>query len=469
MLLIPKYIIEHSKNILQAQNLLKEKEDQVGLCETELTKIEGKGFIVLDYGEELCGGIRIATFLTAEYKQVKIRIRFGESLSEAYSELGEKNSMNAHSLRDFETDLVSYSSMTFGQTGFRFVRIDFLEDVCLSIKSINASEQRHNLQPIYEYKGKDNAVCDIFLTAKRTIDLCMQDYLWDGIKRDRLVWIGDMHPEMLAVATLYGRQPIIEKSIDFIKKQTPLPNWMNRMPMYSLWWIIILADYYRLTNCFEYLQCQIDYLRGLLELINDYIDENGDMHFSSYFVDWQTKDTPDEQAGARAICIWGVKSAIELQNQMGIDTSLSRSILGKLMRKPVEIKSSKQAIGLKYTALGEISENERQILLTGGAKGLSTFMSYYILKAVAETSGTSRAVAIMKEYYGGMLSRGATTFWEDFNIEWLEGSGRIDEIPENGLKDLHGDFGAYCYRGFRHSLCHGWSAGVIKFIQEYVQ
>lgn len=187
--------------------------------------------------------------------------------------------MNAHSLRDFETDLVSYSSMTFGQTGFRFVRIDFLEDVCLSIKSINASEQRHNLQPIYEYKGKDNAVCDIFLTAKRTIDLCMQDYLWDGIKRDRLVWIGDMHPEMLAVATLYGRQPIIEKSIDFIKKQTPLPNWMNRMPMYSLWWIIILADYYRLTNCFEYLQCQIDYLRGLLELINDYIDENGDMHF----------------------------------------------------------------------------------------------------------------------------------------------------------------------------------------------
>ena len=278
-----------------------------------------------------------------------------------------------------------------------------------------------------------------------------------------------MHPEMLAVATLYGRQPIIEKSIDFIKKQTPLPNWMNRMPMYSLWWIIILADYYRLTNCFEYLQCQIDYLRGLLELINDYIDENGDMHFSSYFVDWQTKDTPDEQAGARAICIWGVKSAIELQNQMGIDTSLSRSILGKLMRKPVEIKSSKQAIGLKYTALGEISENERQILLTGGAKGLSTFMSYYILKAVAETSGTSRAVAIMKEYYGGMLRRGATTFWEDFNIEWLEGSGRIDEIPENGLKDLHGDFGAYCYRGFRHSLCHGWSAGVIKFIQEYVQ
>ena len=39
--LIPKYIIviEHSKNILQAQNLLKEKEDQIGLCERSIQNI----------------------------------------------------------------------------------------------------------------------------------------------------------------------------------------------------------------------------------------------------------------------------------------------------------------------------------------------------------------------------------------------------------------------------------------------
>ena len=67
-LLMPECIIEHSWNILHAQNLLKEQENQSGLSETELTKIKKKGFIVLDYGEELCGGIRIATFLTEEYK-----------------------------------------------------------------------------------------------------------------------------------------------------------------------------------------------------------------------------------------------------------------------------------------------------------------------------------------------------------------------------------------------------------------
>ncbi len=27
----------------------------------------------------------------------------------------------------------------------------------------------------------------------------MQEFLWDGIKRDRLVWLGDMHPEVSVI------------------------------------------------------------------------------------------------------------------------------------------------------------------------------------------------------------------------------------------------------------------------------
>ena len=53
-------------------------------------------------------------------------------------------------------------------------------------------------------------------------------------------------------------------------------------------------------------------------------------------------------------------------------------------------------------------------------------------------------------------------------MDWLEGSGRIDELPEEGKNDIHGDYGAYCYKGFRHSLCHGWAAGVVAFLFEYM-
>ena len=75
---------------------------------------------------------------------------------------------------------------------------------------------------------------------------------------------------------------------------------------------------------------------------------------------------------------------------------------------------------------------------------------------------------VMKEYYGGMLSVGATSFWEEFDIDWLKNSDRIDKLTADGKKDIHGDFGDYCYKGFRRSLCHGWACGPIQFLTEYV-
>ena len=95
-------------------------------------------------------------------------------------------------------------------------------------------------------------------------------------------------------------------------------------------------------------------------------------------------------------------------------------------------------------------------------------MSYPILTGVAACGEYETALSMMKEYYGGMLSVGATTFWEDFDLSWLENSGRIDELPLPDKKDIHGDYGAFCYLGYRHSLCHGWSAGVVAYLMETV-
>ena len=128
------------------------------------------------------------------------------------------------------------------------------------------------------------------------------------------------------------------------------------------------------------------------------------------------------------------------------------------------MQNRKQAAGLKYFAVG-LEEEDKSLLVKDGAKGMSTFMSYYILKAIASFD-KAKAVEMMKEYYGGMLLKGATTFWEDFDIEWAKDSSSIDRFPKVGEKDIHGDFGGYCYKGFRHSLCHGWSAGILQFIKE---
>ena len=305
----------------------------------------------------------------------------------------------------------------------------------------------------------------IFYTAKRTVDLCAAcNYVWDGVKRDRLVWIGDVHPEMLALTTLYGRVKAIERSLDFIKKQTPLPRFMNNFPMYSMWWVIIIADYVAITGAVDFVAKQTEYLKGVVDLMLDNVSVDGELHYPFNFVDWPTHDKPDEIHGVRALNIIAAKKAIEVLDRFGQKTDKAEELLNRLLKREIKVESSKSVLGLKYFAVGLTAEDKRK-LIAGGAANMTTFMSYYILKAVASFD-KPKAMEMFKTYYGAMLDKGATTFWEDFNMEWVKNSCRIDEFPKDGEKDIHGDFGAYCYLGFRHSLCHGWSAGIIKFIEE---
>jgi hypothetical protein len=146
---------------------------------------------------------------------------------------------------------------------------------------------------------------------------------------------------------------------------------------------------------------------------------------------------------------------------------VAEDILRRLKASTAEVKKYKQIAGLGVWA-GDLSENNKKVLLDGGARGLSTFMSYPILTGVATYGEYEKALMMMKEYYGGMLSVGATSFWEDFDLDWIENCFRIDEMPVAGKEDVHGDKGAFCYLGFRHSLCHGWSAGVIPYLYETV-
>lgn len=458
--ILPFNIID-SHLTAHAQNLYAKMPLQIGLSESATTLFEKGSHIILDFGKELCGGIRLLTF---HADHVPVRIRFGESLTESCSELHTaQNATNDHALRDFRVELVDYSDMTFGNTGFRFVRLDF--EGRAEIKSILAVNHILQKKAIFRYDGPDDRIREIYDVAKRTVDLCASSgYVWDGVKRDRLVWIGDMHPEMLALTTLYGRLPAIERSLDFVRDQTPLPGWMNGYPMYSMWWIIILADYYEKTQVGAFVQKQLPYLDALLQQMMGCVKEDGELAYPSYFVDWPTSGKPDEIHGVRAINIMAAKKAIRLLQAFQKDAASAEQLLERLLKIEILPQTSKQVTGLKFFAT-ELTETDRQRLVEGGARGMSTFMSYYILKAVASFDKEA-AIAMMKEYYGAMLDKGATTFWEDFDMAWTEYSCRIDAFPAPGEKDIHGDFGAYCYIGFRHSLCHGWSAGVLQFIKE---
>ena len=91
-----------------------------------------------------------------------------------------------------------------------------------------------------------------------------------------------------------------------------------------------------------------------------------------------------------------------------------------------------------------------------------------MLQAQAKAGDYAGAIRNMKDYWGGMLDLGATTFWEDFDVDWLKNAARIDELTPAGKIDVHRTYGDYCYKGYRHSLAHGWASGPTAFLSEYV-
>lgn len=456
------------KNIENDNSLFIKRDLQVDLFEKDVMSVgTDGGFIILDFGKELCGGIRILSTEVNGTGKAPVRIRFGESVSECCSEIGEKNSTNNHSLRDFNFDLLFASDVTLGETGFRFVRIDFPAGNSFNIKNIVAVNRILKLPLKNGYNGSDKVIKKIFTVAKRTVDLCSSgNYVWDGIKRDRLVWSGDLYPEILSLTYLYGRVKQIENTLDFERMHAKYDGkWISAITTYSMWWVACVAEYYFRTGTREFTQKQISGVEDTIKLFNEYVLNDGTMAYPEHFVDWATKNTEDEEIGSRLISIFAVKKSIRLFKEFGRDTSDAERLLNNLCKSDFTVKRQKQVIALKYFAFGNISDAEYARLIEGGAKGFSTYMSYFILTAVA-SHDKELAVAMMKEYFGGMIDKGATTFWEDFDVEWIKGSSRIDRFPKKGEKDIHGDYGRFCYKGFRHSLCHAWASGVINFIAE---
>ncbi|MCD6302938.1 MAG: alpha-L-rhamnosidase, partial [Anaerolineae bacterium] len=134
-----------------------------------------------------------------------------------------------------------------------------------------------------------------------------------------------------------------------------------------------------------------------------------------------------------------------------------------------EVGSTKQAAALLALAgLEDATTMNARSLAVGGARGMSTFYGYYMLQARAAAGDFQGALDAIRAYWGAMLDFGATTFWEDFDLAWVEGSAGIDDLVPPGKRDIHADFGRYCYQGLRHSLCHGWAGGPTAWLSEHV-
>ena len=460
------------------ENLLRGGNGQADLYDGQITRIKsgtnGRASFLLDFGRELQGGIQMVTGRSSK-KEVKVRVRFGESASEAMCDITPENgATNDHAIRDFQLVLPWLGAAEIGNSGFRFVRIDLEEpNVELNLKELRATFGYRDIPYLGSFKSDNERLNDIWMTGAYTVHLNMQEYIWDGVKRDRLVWIGDLHPELMTVNTVFGYNEVIPKSLDLIRDTTPLPNWMNGISSYSIWWLLIHKDWYLYQGNLDYLKEQKTYMTALLDHLMTKIDDNGKETLDgTRFLDWPSSpNVKGVDAGLQALMVMAMDAGHDMALAMG-DKGLAercKKASKKLKKYTPDHNQSKQGAALMALAgLMKAEKADKEVLSVGGAKNFSTFYGYYMLEAMAKAGNYQGAMDIISEYWGAMLDLGATTFWEDFNIDWMENAARIDELVPEGKVDVHSSYGGYCYVGFRHSFCHGWASGPTAWLSRYV-
>ena len=433
------------------------------------------GYIVLDFGEEICGRVHV---VFGRPSDASIRIRSGESVAETYAELGEKNAGNNHSLRDASYPAVFWSDFSTSETGFRFVRIDVTTGEKVEIVSVFAESTPNGLNKRGHFECDDLRLNEIYQTAVRTISLCVREKeIWDGVKRDRLVWIGDFYPELLASYAVYGDIPQFENVLNAVTSFEC--DWINGIPSYSAWWVLCLEKYYELSGNEGYVKKMFPYVHKIVEDFSSIIVEGGGIHYENcrlnyfkdneFFLDWPTNGTPDNETGWRYLLTYTLEAVKKLYALNGEDASAIESAIQRLDAHQYASSSYKQVTALGVMA-GRIDYSVAQKRLKeGGVQGWTTFLSFAIIEALKKIGDDAFALKAIKEYFGAMIDLGATTFWEDFDINWLKDNpSSLEAIPDDKNKNIHADYGRFCYTGLRHSLCHGWSCGMLDFFSRHI-
>ncbi|MFZ4262545.1 alpha-L-rhamnosidase C-terminal domain-containing protein [Sphingobacterium sp. HJSM2_6] len=474
----PTRIIWKEGDVQKSENLMKSGNGQANLTNDNIVILKngesGTSSILLDFGKELNGALEIVTGMWGGGNVARnVRIRLGESVSEAMSNIGDKGATNDHAMRDFDMKLPWLGKNQTGESGFRFARIDFLDPKAeLHLREVRAISTYRDIPYLGTFKSSDERLNKIWEVGAYTVHLNMQDYLWDGIKRDRLVWVGDLHPEVATVNTVFGYNEVVPKSLDLARESTPLGSWMCGISTYSMWWVVLHYDWYMAHGNLEYLKEQQPYLQGLVKQILGKVVNGKEQMDGTRFLDWpSSEDSLAVHAGLQAMTILALEKASEISkflNDPATKKLCDDAIVQMRKVKPKHNNSKQAASLMALVGLMDKDKAYHDVLKVGGAKNFSTFYGYYMLEAMAKAGKYTEAMDIISEYWGAMLDLGATSFWEDFNMEWLPNASRIDELVPAGKVDIHGDFGAYCYVGHRHSLAHGWASGPTSWLSEHV-
>lgn len=440
--------------------------------------------LVLDFGEEVAGRIAIQ----AETSGV-VQVGTGESLQEATtSPWGGAHLMTLAAGKDSSTpdSAFRYANLVFpaGAAGpFKLrVHLDFL------------------YYPV-TYKGSfdcsDPLLTRIWYTGAYTAHLCMQQDIWDAPKRDRARWSGDLNVSGLVIDDVFADKFLMEQTLERLRSDAqgghpedqPPAGDVNGIPGYSAAWFCTMADLYRHVGDIDFIRKEHAAILSLLQYDSAEFDPSSHLFVNPAnawtFVDWSPDldhQSPASYAATDFFFIRAFHDAAFLLRSIGDTTNADKwdrwadQAAGAARANLIDLATG--------TYSSRVQENSMAVY-SGVAVGsqfdpiyknvldpsspawdhtgdppynpgvVSPYYGNYVLQALSDTGHTAAGEDYLRQFWGGMLDEGATTFWEAYDTNW----------PKT---DFHSNLYADDNHGTYVSLCHGWSSGPTSWLTERV-
>ena len=319
-----------------------------------------------------------------------------------------------------------------------------------------------------------------------TLRECMQTVFEDGPKRDRRLWVGDLYLESLANRHSFRNFDLVKRCLYLFAGLTgddgcivpnifehPEPHCYESMHLltYSLLFNSTLLEYLKDTQDYETaedLWCvAVRQIEDALTFMNEDYLYDPELRSSWIFFDW--RDGLDVTAPMQAAMIFALNQTYELARMLGKEAEVKEwKTLEKNMIKAARKHMYDKAAGVVVSGsdrqvsvlsqawmvkAGVLNVKEAQKALRSvmadpeSVKPGSPYGTHYVIDAMVLCGMNDEARTYLVDYWGGMVKKGADTFWEAYDPN-------DDYISPYNFHPLN-------------SYCHAWSCTPVYFIYTY--
>ena len=438
--------------------------------QTAISTEKGTNSMLVDFGKETFGFIK----LHGLKGKGKLSVYYGESKEEALS------TEHCETLDRLDVDSLAATEQTMQLSkAFRFVNVQY--DAGVSLDAVSMLYEYADVPERGIFTCNDEEINRIYDVSKYTFELNTREFFIDGIKRDRWIWSGDAYQSYLMNYYLYFDNETVKRTTYALRGKDPVTGHINTIMDYTFFWFLGIYDYYLYTGDKHFIAQNYDRMKTLMDYVLARRNKDGLMEWMSgdwIFIDWAAGLSKKGEVSfeqllfarsleTMALCasIADDKDAALQYNELAVDMrkklfdiywneekqALAHSRVDCKQTENLTRYANMFGIFFNYFTEAQEQQVKKSVLLNDNIQKITTpYMRFYELEALCAMGEQDYVLKEMKDYWGGMLKLGATSFWEEYD-------------PSKQGAEHYAMYG----REFGKSLCHAWGASPVYLLGKY--